>query len=116
MKEFERGIEPIGRYPQATGNLRLNAAQLGKSEGFESHQELVEFLTERSLIGTPQEKAEAKKTLDALWTKNVKAIQSGKLDMNFEDKDPDESIIMRTLRKRNELIRKKMRHEIRGDD
>lgn len=104
---------------RAKGSLKLSSASDKRDDsGFLSHEEMVEFLTDKKLTGTPQEREEAKAILDELWKKLDKGIQSGQIPRGkiFEDiecTERNESILFRALRKNNERLRKRMK-EARG--
>jgi len=103
------GGDPVGR--GGSGNLPLSPAQMGQKDGFDSQEELVEFLVDQKHMGTPEERKNAEAILNKLYEKTYSGLRegTGKQGTIFVDnpKERGESIIMRALRRNNERLAKK---------
>jgi len=118
-KAWEEGLDPVerGQRSGASGNLKLNDAQYGRSsEGFDSYEDMIYNLSERAKRGDRVAQEQKRK----LEEKFMSAIKSGDLPTIFYDENKPEfkgqpSIIKKVLERENEKIRQKA-IERRGED
>jgi len=109
-REWEQSRDPIGR--GGSGNLRLNSAQTGEKEGFDSQENMIDYLVDlKNTSRNPQQRKKAEEILDVFYKKTFDAMKRNEIKQGeiFEDKPKErgESIIMKAVRLDNERLRKK---------
>lgn len=114
LREWEKTHrpDPIGKGGSGSLSLEGNLRAIGNlKDGFDSQEELVEFLVDRKHSGTPEERKNAEAILNKLYEKTYKGLRegTGRTGVIFKDnpKERGESIIMKAVHKNNERIRQK---------